>query len=142
MPGKIVLDPLIQRRDLRLHREILFAFGDNIQRYGMGGQASEMRGEPNAVGIPTKWSPFTSIEAYFIDNDLQNAKVRREIDAAFTRLSTHLELDQTIVLPKSGIGTGRAQLFQRAPLILKYIEDNVIKLYKITERKPILMVIQ
>jgi redox-sensitive bicupin YhaK (pirin superfamily) len=29
----------------------LFVFGDNLRRTGFGGQAAEMRGEPNAVGI-------------------------------------------------------------------------------------------
>ncbi len=102
-------------------------------RQGFGGQAREMRGEPNAIGIPTKWSPFTSLEAYFINSDLQNARVRGSINNSFDRLSNHLKNGGTVVLPKSGIGTGLAQLENRAPKILEYIELKIRELYKITE---------
>jgi hypothetical protein len=48
---------MIYRRDLRANPESLYLFGDNTKRVGIGGQAREMRGEPNAVGIATKNAP-------------------------------------------------------------------------------------
>jgi len=44
----------ITRQMLRAEPGTLWVFGDNLQRKGLGGQAKEMRGEPNAIGIPTK----------------------------------------------------------------------------------------
>ncbi len=133
MPGKIILREKILRLDLKLNPEILFVFGDNMQRSGFGGQAKEMRGEPNAVGIPTKWYPDTTLHSYFSNFDLQNAIVRRQIDLGFDKLSQHLNLDKTIIFPSAGIGTGLSQLEFRAPEVLKYIEIHVRKLYQITE---------
>ena len=57
MTGTITFQERITRADLRANPDTLYVFGDNMRRRGMGGQAAEMRGEPNAVGIPTKWRP-------------------------------------------------------------------------------------
>jgi hypothetical protein len=47
----------------------IFLFGDNMQRTGLGGQAKEMRNEPNAFGVPTKWKPTMQDDAFFTDDD-------------------------------------------------------------------------
>lgn len=47
----------ITRDMLRKEPEARFVFGDNAYRKGFGGQAKEMRGEPNALGVATKWYP-------------------------------------------------------------------------------------
>lgn len=44
----------IYRADLAMNPKVLYVFGDNLERKGFGGQAYEMRGEPNAFGIATK----------------------------------------------------------------------------------------
>ena len=44
----------ITREFVRNHPDFIFVFGDNLAKKGLGGQAREMRGEPNAVGIATK----------------------------------------------------------------------------------------
>ena len=108
-------EPVIRRQMLKDAPDVLFVFGDNLRRIGMGGQAAEMRGEPNAVGIPTKVAPSMAPDAFFTDADLPKA-----LDAfaeSFARLEAHLRADGTIVVPEAGIGTGRAQLEQRAPKI-------------------------
>ena len=43
-----------------------------MQQKGYGGQAREMRGEPNSIGIPTKWAPDSNKSSYFCDGDLDN----------------------------------------------------------------------
>lgn len=111
----------ITRKMLQSEPETLFVFGDNMRRYGYGGQAKEMRDEPNAVGIPTKWSPADFEEAYFQDADL--IKVMAEIDRELDKLYAHAALGGEIVWPEDGIGTGMAQLPERAPKIWEFIEN-------------------
>ena len=117
--------PLIYRRivfrqEVRDAPFTLFVFGDNVERRGLGGQAAEMRGEPNAVGMPTKHQPSRQADAYFADADFALAKPH--IDKAMMRLAGHLRAGGTVVWPKAGIGTGRADLERRAPRIWRYIE--------------------
>lgn len=59
----------IHREDLQGEPETLFVFGDNMMRKGLGGQAAAMRGEPNAVGIPTKELPSMANNAFLSEAD-------------------------------------------------------------------------
>lgn len=111
----------ITRVDLAASPDVLFVFGDNMARRGYGGQAREMRGAPNAVGIPTKRAPSMTPSAFFSDDDFLWAKP--EIDAAFARLEAHIRVGGRVVWPKDGVGTGLAELPQRSPLIWRYIES-------------------
>jgi hypothetical protein len=111
------------RADLRNNPEHLFVFGDNMVRKGFGGQAMEMRGEPNAIGVPTKWAPSMSPSAFLTEADLE--RVKPEIDKAFERLRAHLAGGGTVVLPRDGIGTGLAQLESRAPSIAALIQAHI-----------------
>ncbi len=103
---------LILRSDLQNNRDKLFVFGDNAARRGYGGQAREMRGEPNAVGIVTKRTPSMDEEAFFTDEDF--AFFMSESITDFRRLR---KFKGTIVWPASDIGTGLAQLKERALMI-------------------------
>lgn len=108
----------ITRQMLRDEPNTLFVFGDNLVRRGFGGQAREMRGEPNAVGIPTKARPSMETSAFLHDRDLE--KWLSVCRAEFNRLLSH---DGPIVWPADGIGTGLAQLRDRAPAIWAELED-------------------
>lgn len=110
----------ITRQMLRDEPEKLFVFGDNMARKGLGGQAAEMRGEPNAVGIPTKYSPEMFKTSFFHDTDFDKLKSR--IDEPFDILKEHVKAGCIVVWPKDDIGTGRAQLRKRAPHIFWYID--------------------
>ena len=121
----------ISRAEIRLAPNVLFMFGDNMQRRGLGGQAAEMRGELNAVGVPTKWSPGITEADYFTDMDLGNDQVRSRIDAAFGRVEHWLRIGNDVVIPTDGIGTGRAQLERRAPVLLRYINDKIAELIEL-----------
>lgn len=112
----------ITRRMLRDERDKLFVFGDNMAGSGFGGQAKEMRGEPNAVGIPTKLLPDMEEESFFRNDDL--LYVRPKIDAAFLKLAFHMLKGGDVVWPADGIGTGFAQLQTRAPAIWQLIESG------------------
>lgn len=113
----------ITRNMLREEPNNLFVFGDNVIQHGFGGQAKEMRGEPNAVGIPTKWKPNNERESFFYD--FQFPAVKFLIDASFSQLNKHLG---DIIWPEDGIGTGLARLTQTAPLIWRYIEKKKAQL--------------
>jgi hypothetical protein len=112
----------ITRQMLRDNPKTLFVFGDNLLQAGYGGQAKEMRGEPNAMGIPTKRRPGMETDAFFTNNDY--GKVVPIISDIFDRLFYHVGEGGEVVWPEDGIGTGLAQLKQRAPDIWDYIEDE------------------
>lgn len=126
--GKVIYQERISRSDLRENPENLYVFGDNMARAGYGGQAREMRGEPNAVGIVTKWAPGRAEKDYFTDSDFFRDKVPAEICKAFELLHEHLNSGKDIVIPSSGIGTGLAELELRAPKLYVYIQEKIADL--------------
>lgn len=107
----------ITRQMLRNEPDTLFVFGDNMERRGLGGQAAEMRGEPNAVGIPTKKAPHMGADAFLSDDDKEEwaTAVREDILML-------VGFDGLVVWPTAGIGTGRARLAEKAPKIAKLID--------------------
>jgi len=112
----------IERSDLRARPGVLFAFGDNVQRWGLGGQAKAMRGEPNAIGIATLWAPgdfFSDAHA-----ERQNAI----IDADMEPLFEALRQGGTVVFPADGVGTGLADLARRSPKTFAHLTARVAEL--------------
>ncbi len=108
----------ITREMLRNEPGTLFVFGDNMVHRGYGGQAKAMRGEPNAVGIPTKWYPNMWEESFFCDLDYEKFII--EFDQVEGRLMAHTGV---IVWPAAGIGTGRAKLKEKSLKIWDAIEQ-------------------
>ena len=107
------------REFIRANPDALFAFGDNMIRRGYGGQAAEARDEPNAVGIPTKWSP----SRYFSDAAADNRDVRYAIVEAFQVLGDALDSGRDVYWPSAGVGTGLADLANRAPRVMALINQ-------------------
>lgn len=107
----------ITRTSIQLEKDKLFVFGDNFERRGLGGQAKEMRGEPNAVGIVTKHRPSMNRGAFLTDGYYEIWLRKNSYDIC--RLFFH---EGIIIWPSAGIGTGSAQLPDRAPLIFEAIE--------------------
>ena len=129
-PGKVVHLDYITRRMVQDNPETIFVFGDNLQRRGLGGQAKEMRGEPNSIGVPTKRSPTRENSAYFTDADLGNLEVKLAIYQAFQKIKEALMSGKTVVIPSAGLGSGLAQLPTRAPKINAFIEEAIENLGK------------
>lgn len=113
-PNALLFRQFIYRVDLITNRQILFVFGDNLERRGFGGQAKEMRGEPNAVGLPTKRSPDLFLTNADFDEVLLAAA------PAMQRLLDQIENGGQVIWPRDGIGSGRAQLIRRAPVIAQF----------------------
>ncbi|TSD87531.1 hypothetical protein FFK22_016945 [Mycobacterium sp. KBS0706] len=101
------------REQIKAAPDTLYIFGDNFERKGFGGQAAEARGEPNAVGIPTKRAPSMRPDAFMTDADLE--RLQAEARLALDRLRRHLDAGGDVVMPEAGIGTGLAQMATRAP---------------------------
>lgn len=121
----------IYRKDLKANPEVLYIFGDNLDRQGLGGQAGEMRGEPNAFGIATKRSPGSNYpNDYFLD---EQSDVIPLLEKEFLDLLIHLgEANspdyKAIVVPSDGIGTGLSQMPEYAPKALGFINLQLTKL--------------
>jgi len=123
MKGRVIFQKWISRSDLMDNPDKIYVFGDNNKRYGLGGQAKEMRGELNAFGIPTKWAPLTSDDAYF--SDAQYDVVAKIFDFHFKKLKSHIENGTSVVFPTDGLGTGLSQLPQRAPKINELLQNLI-----------------
>jgi hypothetical protein len=103
-------------------------FGDNDQRAGLGGQAKEMRGEQNAIGIRVKKSPAMDADSFYTDSEYDSniEKIAEDL----TRLSV-FAWGKTIVFPESGIGTGLALLKSKAPKTFAYLNESLLKKFNI-----------
>jgi len=124
----IILKKFITKNDVRNYPEKVFVFGDNMERSGLGGQAAAMRFEPNVIGIPTKWRPSNTEDAFFQDYDFESIKyklISARIEAAFREIDFLLLDNIDVVLPKDGVGTGLADLPNRAPLLFEKIQDTL-----------------
>ena len=128
MTGTVRRMGYITREMVRAEPETLWVFSDNMDREGYGGQAREMRGEPNAVGVPTKWRPSRHPDAYFTDADADNPDVRSAIMHAFAMMRYALEAGRDVVIPAAGLGTGLADLPTHAPRIHRAIEAHILSL--------------
>ena len=105
------------------HPDKVFVFGDNLQGWGSKGQA-QIRSAKNAFGIPTKKKPSMSRDAFM--TDLEYESNVKAIDAAIAKIPK----DRDLVMPKDGIGTGRALLKQNAPKTWSYLQQALRKLEK------------
>lgn len=116
---RLYFQKLITRYDLRANPDVLYVFGDNEARVGMGGQAAECRGEPNAVGVATKRDPAT----FWTEEDA--ARQCEVVSKDMERLFQH---DGLIVWPLDGIGTGLSELPKRSPTTYAFILQHISKL--------------
>lgn len=114
------------RRQIQAAPATLYVFGDNFERKGLGGQAGEARGEPNAVGIPTKRAPSMRPEAFMTDADLPS--LQAAAGPALDRLRSHLTAGGDVVMPAAGIGTGLAQMAARAPACWAWLCAELLSL--------------
>lgn len=113
----ILFQKRIYRADLQANREWTYVFGDNYERVGLGGQAGEMRGEPNAFGLVTKWHPGMASGDFFYDSEMQ------DVLALWRPAFEVLKARSYVVLPLDGVGTGLAQLPTRAPKLYIWLTD-------------------
>jgi len=115
---------MITRKDMEDAPEShVFAFGDNLERRGKGGQAAVARefvASGKAFGIPTKRAPRADEDAYFHDRDDE----MRAVEDAFTRLAK-LVLSGKHVVFFPGIGSGYARMKEKSPLIYNFLSGEI-----------------
>ena len=107
--------------DVQANPDKIYVFGDNTQRVGMGGQA-QIRNNPNAMGIATKLTPSMDEAAFMSDKDL--VKNRQIIDSDIAKIKA---TGKPVVMPKDGLGTGLAQLKERAPQTYAYLKQRLLQ---------------
>lgn len=81
-----------------------------------------MRGEKNALGIATLHAPDT----YFSDEDFP--KIQKELDQDIKKVHDRIDSGKPVIIPKDGIGTGIADLANKAPKIKKYLDQELEKI--------------
>ena len=128
---KVEITPWLYKGDANKASEQgkkVYLFGDNDARKGTGKKSGQavIRDELNAHGIRTKKEPKNNKTSFY--TDAEYAENIQKIDEDFNRIPK----GATIVIPKDGLGTGNAQLKQKAPKTFAYLEN---KLAKLTETK-------
>ena len=109
----------------------VYIFGDNTDdrintKYVPKSTQAVIRGLPNTLGIDTKKNRGTDENAYFSDNDL--ARYEKYLNKVFERIDRFIKEGKTIVLPKDGIGTGKALLQVKAPALYNLLAEKLNKL--------------
>jgi hypothetical protein len=113
----------IFRADLKANPKVLYLFGDNELRQGLAGQAKEMRGEPNAVGIRTKRAPGMAYHDFWHDKNLTIHQHMLREDLA--PVADHLFDGGLVVLPLDGLGTGFSRMKQYCPYVKAYLDARI-----------------
>lgn len=113
------------RQDVANQTSKVFLFGDNTNdrvntHYVPTMTQAVIRGLDNAIGIDTKKNRGTSEDSYFTDEDFDTFK--SQVDEAIQKA---IDSGKTIVIPEGGIGTGKAQLKERAPKLFSYLQDKL-----------------
>lgn len=125
----VLTQKFIFRSDLLANPRLLYVFGDNEQRTGLGGQAKEMRGEENAFGIRTKRSPTNDNAAFWSDDNYVENSLMIAEDYHALKDALQVGLYQGLIIPEDGLGTGYSQMPKRCPRTFAYLND-VISLMK------------
>lgn len=123
MENKITVyrtDKIIKREKLKQNPDVLYLFGDNLLRKGLGGQAKEMRGEENAIGILSKKYPSNKESSFYRDSDFQNWLIEFSVDIEKVDSALKSGKYKALVIPK--IGVGLADLPNKAPKIWKHLK--------------------
>jgi len=101
--------------DVQANPDKIYIFGDNTEGWGKGGQAI-IRDESNAFGISTKDSP----REFMSDDNFEANKAKIDADIAAIKAD-----GRPIVFPEDGIGTGRADLENKAPQTWAYLQEQL-----------------
>lgn len=118
----------ITDQDLFENPRVLYVFGDNDERKGLGGQAYVMRGKLNAVGVRTKHAPTRGSDAYWTDDTFpENC---RKIIEDFEPIIKHLDEGGVVVFPAAGLGTGLSELPTRAPHTFDFLCQTIERVTK------------
>jgi hypothetical protein len=131
----LIKQKFVSREDLRSNPLVTYLFGDNLAKQGLGGQAKEMRGEPNAFGVPTKKAPCMDKKCFFTDEKFDEN--RAAIDKALYHADLHARTlgNGVVVIPSAGLGTGLAKLEEQAPLTFTYLKRALYNMFSTVKNR-------
>lgn len=115
----LILQKWISRADLIANPTVVYLYGDNEARCGLGGQAKECRGETNSHGVATLKSPG---EFWNEDSVARQCAV---LDTDFAPVFQALRDGKIVVFPLDGIGTGLADLKRQSPTTFAYLQTKI-----------------
>lgn len=130
---QVLFQKRIYREDLQANPDVLYVFGDNLKRVGLGGQAKEMRGEPNAIGVATKRAPDDLTSSFFYDNEFE--EVIDLLWQDFKPITEALLAGKTVVFPLDGLGTGLSRLPETAPKVDRALKTMIADTAKAFNRE-------
>ncbi len=114
-----VFEPILSNDLCLSNPDAIVVFGDNLAEKGTGPKSGQavIRNQKNSFGIPTKRLPSMKDNAFFSDLEEEYNVVRDKL----VYLWDQHELGKKIILPADGLGTGRALLFTKSPVIFKLV---------------------
>lgn len=123
------------------HPDAFFVFGDNRQGWGRGPQSGQaiIRDAPNAIGIITKHEPTNKTDAFLYNEDA--SLFRMALERAEARLIPLLEQGADVYWPADGLGTGRADMPNKAPVLYKMLCDFSRGLFQKYGDRPLMSAI-
>ena len=127
----------IKRAEIQANPRTLYVFGDNCLRVGMGGMAADFRGNANAAGVATKFTPRHDEAAFFTDKAAHEVmhQIMGDVSTIYTRMSLQDEYDYLLI--PVGIGTGLAEMDKRAPVCYNMMSSLFDELRTSYEAPPI-----
>ncbi len=119
----VIFQKFINREDCQANPSLFYVFGDNTERYGLGGQAGAMRGEPNSFGVATKWTPTNDDAAFFSDEDFKTIIEILKNDLEL--IEVQLSKGSIVVIPLDGLGSGLSKLPEYAPNVDEWLQQRI-----------------
>lgn len=123
---------IITREEAQENRRNLYLFGDNLLRKGLGGQAKELRGEPNSMGIATKRSPSNDNSAFFSD---AKPEFKQAITDDVNKVIKEWDTGKYDMIVVPQIGVGLAKLPTKAPQTYQHLLNEIQRLKAHVEGK-------
>lgn len=120
------VDYIITRGDVQANPNVLYLFGDNSIRRGLGGQAKQMRGEPNAIGIITKKYPCNEDRCFLSDEFYTTNKIDITVD--IDRVINKFKRGGYINIIIPPLGVGMAKLPEKAPKTWEWLQSELNRL--------------
>lgn len=127
------LQTLVSRKmsveQCRINYDVLFIFGDNLEREGMGGQAI-IREQINSVGIVTKKKSSMTDDSFFKDEEFeQNCKYIDEDIEKIKKYAIEKNM-KAYGFSFFGIGTGLSSMQTKCPKTFCYLSIQLIDNFK------------
>lgn len=112
--------------DVNNQKNDVFIYGDNLKRYGKGGQAI-IRDLTNTIGLVTKKEPNNNAGSFFSDNEFdENLKL---IFSDILKIKRKQILGNQLIFSSGGYGTGLSKLPDLAPKTFNVLNELLLNFF-------------